>query len=86
MSFVFVVGFDFKIFWSFLRRAYCVDNNPLYLNGDESEAQIYGKFLSAFEEGGDDEAKVTLEEFENYYSGKVKNSISSKSSNYTSGF
>lgn len=42
----------------------------MYQNGDESEAQIYGKFLSAFEEGGDSEGKVTLEEFENYYSGE----------------
>lgn len=51
------------------RQAYSVRNNPLFQNGDESEAQIYGKFLSAFEEGGDVEGRITLEEFENYYSG-----------------
>lgn len=52
-----------------LRRAYSVKHHPLYVNGDEDKETIMKRFLATFEEGDDRQAKITQEEFLNYYAG-----------------
>lgn len=47
---------------------YCVNSNPKYISGVQSEEMILNKFLANFEENGND-GIVTKEEFENYYAG-----------------
>lgn len=41
----------------------------MYVSGEETEEQILNQFLANFEEGGNVDAKVSQEEFFNYYSG-----------------
>jgi len=52
-----------------LRRSYSVKHHPLYVNGDEDKEEIMKRFLATFEEGENPSAKITLEEFLNYYAG-----------------
>jgi len=52
-----------------LRRSYSVKHHPLYVNGDEDKETIMKRFLATFEEGDDLLAKITHEEFLNYYAG-----------------
>ncbi|KAM7359663.1 calcyphosin-like protein isoform 1-T2 [Cochliomyia hominivorax] len=54
-----------------LKNIYCVRDHPKYLSGDLTETEILEQFLSNFTEGlevtNKKEAKVTKEEFINYY-------------------
>jgi len=52
-----------------LRRCYSVKHHPLYVNGDEDKENIMKRFLATFEEGDNPLAKITHEEFLNYYAG-----------------
>jgi len=52
-----------------LKRSYSVKHHPLYVNGDEDKETIIKRFLATFEEGDDLLAKITHEEFLNYYAG-----------------
>jgi len=52
-----------------VRRCYSVKHHPLYVNGDEDEENIMKRFLATFEEGDNPLAKITHEEFLNYYAG-----------------
>jgi len=52
-----------------LRRSYSVKHHPLYVNGDEEKETIMKRFLATFEEGDNPLAKITHEEFLNYYAG-----------------
>lgn len=52
-----------------LRQTYSVEHHPLYENGDEDKEQILERFLATFEEGDNPSAKITHEEFLNYYAG-----------------
>jgi len=52
-----------------LRRTYSVKHHPLYVNGDEDKETILKRFLATFEEGDNPKAKITHEEFLNYYAG-----------------
>ncbi|OXA46942.1 calcyphosin-like protein [Folsomia candida] len=57
-----------------LKNVYSVRTNPRYLSGEETEAQILGRFLRVFEESGTVDGKVTFDEFVDYYAG-VSSSI-----------
>jgi len=52
-----------------LKHVYSVQHHPLYVSGEQTEAQILKKFLATFEEGALVDAHVTKEEFFNYYAG-----------------
>lgn len=52
-----------------LRRTYSVKKHPLYVNGDEDKEEIMKRFLATFEQGDNPSAKITHEEFLNYYAG-----------------
>ncbi|XP_037808339.1 calcyphosin-like protein [Lucilia sericata] len=53
-----------------LKNIYCVRNHPKYLSGDLTETEILEQFLNNFvddDDGEQQKAKVTKEEFINYY-------------------
>ncbi|XP_065356283.1 calcyphosin-like protein [Calliphora vicina] len=53
-----------------LKNVYCVRDHPKYLSGDLTETEILEQFLNNFDggqEGKNKQAKVTKEEFVNYY-------------------
>lgn len=60
---------NFKQAFLFLRHVYSVRNNPKFMSGEETQEQILKKFLSHFEQEGNEDGTVTEEEFENYYAG-----------------
>ncbi|KAJ2938249.1 hypothetical protein O0L34_g17591 [Tuta absoluta] len=52
-----------------LRDVFSVTSNSRYMSGEESASKVMTAFLDNFETDGEDDGKVTLEEFMSYYSG-----------------
>lgn len=52
-----------------LRGVYDVKQHPKFQNGEKTEEEVFRIFLNNFDSANEKDGKVTLEEFQNYYSG-----------------